>query len=408
MGENGILGAVNYGSNRLDVNRTIEDLGLIASGTDKMTINVNGTDFEFDKDKTVTQIMNEINSSDAGVRMDYISTTNKFMITATDSGSVGQIEIKAGEGATTFMTELFDGDISSSATREVGGEMVPIEGMTLGRDAKLTVNFGDGDVDIVRSTNAFSLDGLNLSLHSTFDSTIGDGGDEISFDQKPNTDVIGDAIVKMVEDFNEIISKVNTEASTKQNRDYAPLTAEQKEEMSESEIEAWEEKAKAGMLFGDSDIRALSSDLRFIFSNSAMENLGITVSDSYGDYGKLSIDATKLKSAIETDPDAVKSAFAGTDGVMNEVKTVVDRYAATTGTKGIFVSRAGQKDSLTAIESTLYKSMAEIDTRVAEWQEKLAVEVDRYTSQFAEFEQYLAQMNQQSSWLMSQFSSTGY
>ena len=48
----------------------------------------------------------------------------------------------------------------------------------------------------------------------------------------------------MVKEFNEIIELVNKEVKTKPDRDYAPLTDEQKKELSESEIEAWEEKRK--------------------------------------------------------------------------------------------------------------------------------------------------------------------
>ena len=75
-----------------------------------------------------------------------------------------------------------------------------------------------------------------------------------------------EAIKTMVEDYNKIVESVYKEMTTKPNRDYQPLTDEQKKEMSKEQIEKWEEKAKEGLLFADTQLRSLHDALRFVFN----------------------------------------------------------------------------------------------------------------------------------------------
>ncbi len=127
----------------------------------------------------------------------------------------------------------------------------------------------------------------------------------ITFDVTMNTEPAVTAVKEMIDAFNEIVKLVNDEVSTKPNRKYDPLTAEQEDEMSESQINAWNEKAKAGMLFNDSDIRGLADALRTIISGDAsnMQKMGLSVSTDYSDNGKLVFDEEAFKKALETDPD---------------------------------------------------------------------------------------------------------
>ena len=226
-----------------------------------------------------------------------------------------------------------------------------------------------------------------------------------------------DNIKSMVEEYNKIIELVNKELTTKPDRDYSPLTSEQKKELSESEIEVWEEKAKSGMLYGDSDLRSLSSDLRFIISGGNMEAfraIGITTSTLYSDNGKLTLDESKLRAALETDPESVEKLFtskAGTDadgnktfdGIATNLKNVMDKYVKTLGsmdTKGILIKKAGSTSSpMSLTENTFYKQLAEINKQISKLETRLESERDRYIKQFTSLETLISQMNSQSSWL---------
>ena len=281
----------------------------------------------------------------------------------------------------------------------------------------------DEVVEITRDSNTFKVDGMTITLNGTFgydkDGNKIDDTEAITFDAKVDNEKIVETVKEMVKEFNEIIELVNKEVKTKPDRDYAPLTDEQKKELSESEIEAWEEKAKEGLLFNDNDIKGLSNGLRFVLGSGdlqALEKIGLTVSSTASDNGKLSFDESKFKAALESDPEGVKELFtkeqvideAGnvvqSSGIATNLKNVLDKYAKTVGEpKGILINRAGSIKSPASItQNELYKQILEVDKRISSLQDTLKMEQDRYIRQFTTLESLIAQMNSQSS-ALSQF-----
>ena len=245
----------------------------------------------------------------------------------------------------------------------------------------------------------------------------------VTFDAKVDEDKIVETVKKMVEEYNEIIELVNKETNTKPNRDYPPLTEAQKKELSESEIEAWEEKAKEGLLFNDNDLKGLSNSLRFVLSpadQAALKKIGISTSSTASDNGKLTFDENAFRSALKTDPEGVKEMFTkkqevdengntvGVNGIAVNMQAAFDKYAKTLGEpKGILIERAGSIKSPASItQNSIYKQLEEIDNRIERLQDTLKMEQDRYIKQFTALESVIAQMNSQSGWL-SQFGS-GY
>ncbi|MCI9227156.1 MAG: flagellar filament capping protein FliD, partial [Dorea sp.] len=239
----------------------------------------------------------------------------------------------------------------------------------------------------------------------------------VEINAQVDVDKVMDSIKSMVEEYNKIVDLVNKELGTKPNRDYAPLTSEQKKELSDDDIKLWEEKAKEGLLFGDSDLRSLSSDLRFVITGGLAEQfreIGISTSTLYSDNGKISIDETKLRAALETNPEKVEQLFtskAGTDaegkptfdGLATNLRNVMDKYVKTIGsmeTKGILIKKAGSTSSpMSVTENTIYKQISEIEKMIAKLQDRLESERDRYIKQFTSLETLISQMNSQSGYL---------
>ena len=167
----------------------------------------------------------------------------------------------------------------------------------------------------------------------------------------------------------------------------------------------------------DSDIRGLADALRSAIPENfriALEGIGITVSTDYSDNGKLTLDESKLRAALESDPEAVRNALAssvqtndnGTStkgGLMTNIKAIMDRYASMTGaTKGILVERAGSTHSMTSmLSNSLLTQINEMDDRISSLTDRLTTEQDRYISQFTQLELLISQMNSQSSYLSS-------
>lgn len=139
-----------------------------------------------------------------------------------------------------------------------------------------------------------------------------------------------DNIVKFINDYNTIIVKLNTLTSEKRNRDYMPLTSDQKAEMSEKEIELWEKKVKEGQLSRDSDLTRIANQMKKAMStlvsgvNGSLEKFGIKpVSDYSGNNnGTFSIDESKLNEALTNNIEDVKNIFIS-NGSNNSEKGVI-------------------------------------------------------------------------------------
>lgn len=423
FGTYGALTGISAGdSNRLNLDVSFMKSGLASVGANSFPaggkLQINGVDIEVTEDSTLREIMDKINSSEAGVRISYLSDADRFVITSTQDGASGKIEISDNDadGNSTGLKALLFGNEGSDYT------------IAKGKDAIVAVKYAGSDaaVEVTRGSNSFNLNGLTITAKGVFGyrevagtMELDPSSDPVTFDVTMNTEPAVTAIKEMVEAFNEIVKLVNDEVSTKPNRKYDPLTSEQEDEMSESQVKAWNEKAKAGLLFNDSDVRGLADGLRSMISSdaAAMKKLGISVSTSYSDNGKIVFDEETFKNALATDPDAVMDAFTRpiatndrgetTDpgGLMVRMQTLMNKYASTTGaTKGILIERAGSKYAPTSIlTNSMQKQMDEIDDNIDNLLDRLKMEQDRYISQFTTLETLISQMNSQSSWLQSSF-----
>ena len=357
----------------------------------------------FNKDTALETVLTSINgNADAGVTVNYSKTTNQFQFTTRETGAGSKIVMGNG-----LATALF-GD-----TGGTDGKQHPT-----GEDAIFSMMVNGKELDgISRSSNTFDVDGMSVSLKGTFgykeDGKI-DQTAAVSFTSSSDADKIVDVIKSMVEDYNAMVTEIKNAYSTlpqqKSNgKYYEPLTEEDKADMSESSIKAYEEKAKQGLLFADRDLSALYTQLTSAISMSGKDGadlkaIGITSNYSNG-LTTLSLNEEKLRAALETDPDKVRDVFSksvasgsSSNGLMQALKSPLDMYSKTQGTKGILVQKAGS----TLAPSTLYKNtlqnkLDDIDTQIEKWQDKMADQVDRYTSKFTALEKLIAQMNSQSS-----------
>ena len=358
----------------------------------------------FNKDTALETVLTSINgNADAGVTVSYSKTTNQFQFTTRETGASSQI--KMGDG---LAKALFGNP-----------------GDCHGEDAIFSMMVNGKELDgISRSSNTFDVDGMSVSLKGTFgeydDATkklkelAAAKADAVSFTASSDADKIVDAIKSMVEDYNAMVTEIKNAYSTmpqqKSNgKYYEPLTEEDKADMSESSIKAYEEKAKQGLLFADRDLSALYSQLTSAISMSGKDGadlkaIGITSNYSNG-LTTLSLNENKLRAALETDPDKVRDVFSksvdsgsSTNGLMQALKSPLDMYSKVQGTKGILVQKAGSTLAPTTLyKNTLQNKLDDFDTQIEKWQDKMADQVDRYTSKFTALEKLISQMNSQSS-----------
>lgn len=434
LGANGVFGIQAGTSNRVNMSANLANAGFSENTANeikrheqeegKYLLKINGKEVEgITKDSTIKEIVEKINSTEGiGVSVAYQEMSNRFVIKATENGTSG--EIKFDDDEDNIAKYLFGEPNAAS------GSGIPKATYTEGKDAVLMVKYpgSDEEIEITRGSNTFSLDGLDVTLKGTFgykeDGTVDSAAEAVTFNADVDTDKAIEAVKGMIDSYNEILSLVNSHVSTKPARDsshnkYEPLTDEQKAEMSESQIEMWEEKAKQGILFADSDLRMMANNLRTIINSgnsTALSSMGITVSSNYADNGKLVFDEAKFKTALQKDPEAVKQAFTKAvskdengntqqGGLMVTMKGIMDKYGSMTGsTKGILVERAGSIHAPTTITGNSYqKQLDRLDDYISQLQDKLETETDRYISQFTSLETLISQMNSQSSYLSSLF-----
>lgn len=433
-----VLGLSNGMSNRVNLSKKLVDAGLgldadtfykkdAAGNVEKdadgnpvlvsKSIKIGDETIEITADDTVNSLMSKINQSSANISISYQSAADKFTITSKEDGASGSFNISSDDEE--FLNQIF----GTKVTNEDGTESYrAIEGT--GKDAIVAMRYAGSDevVELIRDTNSFTVDGLTVSVKGKFgyegDNVIMDDPDSaVGIDAQVDADSIVDAVKTMVEEYNKIVDLVNKELTTKPDRDYEPLTSEQKKELSEDEIKLYEEKAKQGMLFADSDLRTLSSDLRFIIGGGIaheLSEMGISTSSSYSDNGKLTFDESKFRAALENDPERVQELFTGSSiqnpsgngtsqGIATVLRDVMDKYVNTLGaweSKGILVRKAGTESSpLSLTENYMYKQIAEYNKQIAKLQTLLESERDRYIQQFTSLETLISQMNSQSSYL---------
>lgn len=224
-------------------------------------------------------------------------------------------------------------------------------------------------------------------------------------------------IKEFVTTYNGFIKDLNDQTKETKYRDYTPLTSEQREEMSESDIKLWEEKAKSGLLRGDTLIREGLAGMRSLVyqSNSGIDSkynslfsIGITTSKNYNDGGTLEIDETKLRKVLEEDPDAVEKLFKNSEGKKDDVvdgKTVdtrgyLDKLRESMKTFEITIEKKAGRSTMTDAQYAIGKNLVDTESRISTWKRKLEDIEARYWKQFTAMEQAINKANQQSNMFM--------
>lgn len=394
----------------------VSQFGIDPAVTPSLNFSINGKNVSIDitDQTTIYDVVSGINNSGADVKANYDATLDRFYIYSNKTGQSAAVNFTGSDqAAIDFMHDkLKIGAITSSQLTFTG------------QNAKINI---DG-ADIEQSSNSFQISGVSYNLKSVSALTGETNPDGTPKRVATNISVQADidktiANVKaFVDTYNTYLKAINTELNETKYRDFAPLTDEQKAEMKDSDIKAWEEKAKSGMLRRDSILSGLASGLRLNFStpvqglsgkyNSAA-SIGVGTAsyvDSSGDLttevsngGKIYVNDEKLRKALEADPDIVYKMF-GTQSDEKASEGVANRlYDQMYDTMKNLQEVSGYPDS-TDTTSSIAKQLKDFNTRLTDMNDRLQQMEDRYYKQFDAMETALSKLNQQSSWLSQQFS----
>ncbi|MBD5139613.1 MAG: flagellar filament capping protein FliD [Ruminococcus sp.] len=270
---------------------------------------------------------------------------------------------------------------------------------------------GENFTTYTSATNLFTFDGTTINLTDVKEFKAESEEDYITVETQKDTSGIKDVLKSFVEDYNKLIedlySEINTSRPKKSGDYFDPLTDEQKDEMDADEIEKWEEQAKQGLLYRDSNIQKFLSEIRGVMAKGidgfTLRDMGIKLTDSWRDNGKLEIDEAKMDSAIEAYGDKIADFFTGENGLAAKLEKTIDKAISTkTKNYGYLTSLAGMENTKTDTDNQIYKQMQSIQSIIDKLNEKYEKEQERYWSQFTTLEKYMAQMQQQASYFMQE------
>lgn len=407
-----VLTFENLDSNRIDMNASLDSAGLKSPlGDTDISFEINGKSFSFTSSSTLKDIMNTVNSSDAGVKMSYSTLTDTFTMTSTATGSASDVSVSDTNG--NLMNSLFGAGIKTNGTDAV---------VKLSPDGSET-----NIITVTRSTNSIDINGTNLTL---IGKAAGNTQEAINISLNHDKEAVTEKIRSFIKDYNELLSSVTTKLSEEHDRNYLPLTETQKEDMSEKEIELWTEKAKSGLLRNDIYLREIESELRSCFyipvtklgdntsSLGLLAEIGIATTN-YSDKGSLSIDETKLANALNNDYQKVLDLFTqksdisyslfspaeqqqkrfSESGMFYRLSDILSKNLSKVGKKGALINLVGSPTDKFTGDTEYSKRIKDYEDKIQRMEDKLVDEENRYWDRFTAMENALAHLNQQSAWL---------
>ena len=264
-----------------------------------------------------------------------------------------------------------------------------------GQDAIIYLN----DAKFKGSDNVFEINGLTITALSETAA-----GETVTITTQDDVDGIYDMVKNFLSEYNSLINEMDKLYNAESASDYEPLTDEEKEAMSESEIEKYETKIKDALLKGDSNLSSISSALKTIMASGIEVNGKTLYLSSFGieklsyfeadenernayhiagdeDDSASSGDADVLKSMISSDPDTVISFFAQLSRNLDEAMTNMSKSVDGYRSYGSFYD-----------DKKMESDYNDYTTQIAELEEKLADYEDKWYSKFAAMEAALAKM----------------
>ena len=198
----------------------------------------------------------------------------------------------------------------------------------------------------------------------------------------------------------------------KPNSNYKPLTEAQKSEMKDDQIEKWEEKAKAGMLYHDQTLGKVIDEMRSAMSSKiegvagkydSIFSIGISTT---GLKGQLTLDEDKLRAALGDDPDAVYTVFAKLDAndYNDSAKSgVAQRLGDVLSAANKSIKSVSGTDNSTNDDSDLSKLMRELQTKMSNFKAMMSAFENKLYKKYDAMETVLSSLGVQLNYVTSAF-----
>lgn len=234
----------------IDSNLTGKTISITTgSGTDAKT-----TDIEITADMTINDLVAKF--KDAGVNASFDTTNQRFFINSTGTGSAKNFTLTS-DDSTALASLGLDPDATYTDINGSKNSCVKIEG----QDAEIVLN----GATFTSDSNTFSINGLTIN-------TLGVTDEEISIVTSTDYDGIYNTIKDFLTEYNDLINEMDKLYNADSARKYDMLTDDEKESMTDDEVEQWEDKIKSALLRKDNSLYNVMNTLTSTMMEGFYEN----------------------------------------------------------------------------------------------------------------------------------------
>lgn len=253
------------------------------------------------------------------------------------------------------------------------------------------------------NTNNYSINGLTITA-----SAVTEPGQDITITTNTDVDGIYNTIKDFFKSYNELVTEMDTLFNASSAKDYEPLTDEEKEAMSESEVEKWETKIKDSLLRRDSTLDGVISTMKTAMSTAFtvgdktynLASFGIATSGYFvagdNEKGVYHIDGDSDDSATSGKPDKLKTMIA------NDPDTLIDFFSQLSTN---LYTKLTNKMSSSSVSSayTIYndkemqRNYDQYKETISKWEDKVTAMEEKYYKQFSAMESALSKLQSSTS-----------
>ncbi|MBR5422100.1 MAG: flagellar filament capping protein FliD [Lachnospiraceae bacterium] len=399
-----------------------------SSSAEPKTIQIGGS--SSDSNVTVVDSMDELVKTlkDSGVNANYDASNHRLFISAKETGEANDFGFTTDNSSAAGLDALTKLGIATEKNFEdyaldkgviSGGESAKEKASAIAAMKESLVSAGN----IANGKNASKIDGKDAILElngaefkSSSNSMTINGStytinympankdEQISVTTATDYDGVYDVVKSMLKEYNALVNEMSKLYNADSAKDYEPLTDEQKEAMSEKEVDAWEKKIKDSILRKDSTVNDVLTAMTDIMSQGIdvggttmnLTDFGISTQQYFeadkNERYALHIDGNpddevssgkedKLKNMITSDPGKVTDFFQKLSAKLYD--KLFEKMSSNKSTSSIYKV---YNDKQLASEATDW------DKKIAELEDKVTAIEDKWYSRFAKMETKLAKL----------------
>ena len=437
-----------------DVKGTVKaetKLSEIGFTGDEASLNINTTDEDgnavtktvsLTKDSTIQDVVNAL--KDNGLNASFDANNGRIFVSSKSTGKAADFSLTS---ATTKLVEKKDADGNvikdsdgnpemesvelSDAEKAASKKLIGLLGLDTdssntygdkaakidGRDAVISLN----GVKYTNTTNDFAINGLNISVNGVTDDVLDpdnydvsnlNDSTAISINTTTDSQGIYDTVKDFLTEYNNIINEITKLYNADSAGSYEPLTDDEKDKMSDTEIEKWETKIKDSLLRRDNSLSSVMNTMMtsmsqaieingksYSLSSFGIQTLGFlnaaeNEQNAYHingdeDDANTSGNQDKLMAAITSDPDTVIEFMKQLS--TNLYKAIDDQMQSNDLRSRYKIYNDKEMD----------KQYNSLTKTIKEWEQKVSDKEDYYYKQFSNMETALAKLQSQTSSISS-------